>query len=179
VWQLSDDEVETALAQIERAEAALVARRAELVAEADQRSMKDRCSALSTERWLQDRFRLSHRDAKTRVDQARLLRGQPAAHGALAAGLVTPEQATVVATCLDTVDQLEGVDPVEREQAADSSSARPPASGRGTWPPPPHTWSNNSPAPPRPTATPTPTRSRGSSRRPRPPPRRPRPTPWS
>ena len=80
VWQLSDDEVETALAEVERTEAALVARRAALVQEADQRGMKDRCKALSTERWLQDRFRLSHRDAKTRVDQARLLCGQPTAH---------------------------------------------------------------------------------------------------
>ena len=118
VWQLSDDEVETALAEVERTEAALVARRAALVQEADQRGMKDRCKALSTERWLQDRFRLSHRDAKTRVDQARLLCGQPTAHEALAAGTVTPEQATVIATCLDAVDQLPGVDPVEREQAA-------------------------------------------------------------
>jgi hypothetical protein len=119
VWQLCDDEVETALADLECTEAALVARRAELVREADQRGLKDRCKALSTERWLQDRFRLSHRDAKTRLDQARLLAGQPAAHQALAAGSVTPEQATVIATCLDTVDQLPGVDPVEREQAAD------------------------------------------------------------
>ena len=108
VWQLSDDEVETALLEMERAEAALVARRAELVAEADQRGMKDRCKALSTERWLQDRFRLSHRDAKTRVEQARLLAGQPAAHGALAAGMLTAEQAGVIAACLDAVDQLPG-----------------------------------------------------------------------
>jgi hypothetical protein len=118
VWQLSDDEVETALAQIEQAEAALVARRAALVAEADQRSMKDRCQALSTERWLQDRFRLSHRDAKTRVEQARLVTGQPAAHQALAVGRVTVEQAGVIATALDAVDQLPGVDPVERGEAA-------------------------------------------------------------
>ena len=86
MWQLSDDEVETALVEVERTEAALVARRAELVAEADQRGLKDRSKALSTERWLQDRFRLSHRDATTRVEQARLLAGQPAAHSALAAG---------------------------------------------------------------------------------------------
>ena len=119
VWQLTDDEVETALGEIEDAEARLVARRVELVTEADQRSMKDRSRALSTDRWLQDRFRLSHRDAKARVDQARLLAGQPAAHAALAAGTVTPEQAVVVATCLDAVDQLPGVDPVEREEAAD------------------------------------------------------------
>jgi len=118
VWQLSDDEVETALVEIERAEAALVARRAALVAEADQRGLKDRSKALSTERWLQDRFRLSHRDARARVEQARLLCGQLAAHGALAAGSVTPEQATVIATCLDAVDQLPEVDPVERDQAA-------------------------------------------------------------
>jgi hypothetical protein len=118
VWQLSDDEVETALVEVERSEAALVARRAALIHEADQRGLKDRCKALSTERWLQDRFRLSHRDATTRVEQARLLAGQPAAHQALAAGVLTPEQATVIATCLDAVDQLPGVDPVEREQAA-------------------------------------------------------------
>jgi hypothetical protein len=117
-WQLSDDDDETTLAALDRAEAALVARRAELVREADQRGLKDRSKALSTERWLQDRFRLSHRDAKARVAQARLLTGQPAAHGALAAGSVTPEQASVIATALAAVDQLDGVDPAEREQAA-------------------------------------------------------------
>jgi hypothetical protein len=118
-WQLSDDDVETTLAALDRAEAALVARRAELVREADQRGLKDRSKALSTERWLQDRFRLSHRDAKARVDQARLLTGQPAAHQALAAGTITPEQAGVIATALAAVDQLDDVDPVEREQATD------------------------------------------------------------
>jgi hypothetical protein len=118
-WQLTDDEVEGALVDTERADAALVARRAELVREAALRSMKDRTKALSTERWLQDRFRLSHRDAKARVDQAQLLAGQPAAHTALAAGTVTPEQAAVIATALDAVDLLDQVDPVEREEAAE------------------------------------------------------------
>ena len=117
VWQLSDDEVDTALADLERAEAALVAHRAELVAEAELRGMQDRSRALSVERWLQDRFRLSHRDAKARVDQARLLAGQPAAHRALAAGLLTPEQAGVVATALDAIDQLEGIEPAELVEA--------------------------------------------------------------
>jgi hypothetical protein len=32
--------------------------------------------------------------------------------------MLTAEQATVIATCLDAVDQLPGVDPVERDQAA-------------------------------------------------------------
>ncbi len=109
----------TALADLETAEARLVARRAELVHEADRRSLKDRTRSLSTERWLQDRFRLSRREAQGWVAQAELLATQPAASAALAEGRLTPGQATVVVTALDALDRLEQLDPVEREQAAD------------------------------------------------------------
>ncbi len=74
-WQLSDAEVETALADLETAEARLVARRAELVHEADLRSLKDRTRSLSTERWLQDRFRLSH--GRRRAGSRRPRRSRP------------------------------------------------------------------------------------------------------
>ncbi len=117
VWQLSDAEVESALADLEAAEARLVARRAELVREADQRSMKDRSNALSTERWLQDRFRLSRREAQGRVAQAELLAAQPVARTALAEGRLTPEQATVVATTLARLDTLDRLDPQQEEAA--------------------------------------------------------------
>ncbi len=119
VWQLSDAEVETALADLEAAEARLVARRAELVHEADRRSMKDRTRSLSTERWLQDRFRLSARDARARLTQADLLHDQPAAHTALTKSQVTPEQATVIATTLTQLDTLDRLDPQQRQEAAE------------------------------------------------------------
>lgn len=115
----SNAEVEDALVDIEAAEARLVARRAELVREADLRALRDRTRALSTERWLRDRFRLSAREARARVAQADLLLGQPLVHEALTSGELTQEQATVISTALDAVDQIEQVDPQERQAAAE------------------------------------------------------------
>ncbi len=119
VWQLTDDEVETALVDLERTEARLVAVRAALVHEADLRGLKQRTQALSVEGWLRDRFRLSTPEAKRRTATAALLLGQPEVHDALAGGHLTPEQASVVATALDSVDALEQVDPRNRQAATD------------------------------------------------------------
>ncbi|MEO7981931.1 MAG: DUF222 domain-containing protein [Sporichthyaceae bacterium] len=119
VWQLTDDEVETALVDLERSEARLVAVRAALVREADLRGLQQRTQALSVEGWLRDRFRLSAPEAKRRTATAELLLGQPVVHDALAGGHLTPEQASVVATALDAVDSLEQVPSRERQAAAE------------------------------------------------------------
>ncbi len=118
LWQLSDTQVEDALADSLAAEARLTARRAELLREADLRALRDRTRASSTERWLRDRFRLSPRDAAARVREADLVVDQPAVLAALSAGRLTAEQAGVVATAMDQVDHLDAVTDDERQQAA-------------------------------------------------------------
>lgn len=118
-WQLSDDAVEQALVALSADEARLAARRAELLQEAELRSMKDRTQASSTERWLRDRYHWSTRQATARIREADLLLGQPLVHAALAHGRLTAEQATVIAGTLDRLDQLPQVNEVERADAAE------------------------------------------------------------
>jgi hypothetical protein len=117
-WQLSDDAVEHAIADTAAAEARLVARRAELLREAELRGLKDRTRASSTERWLRDRYHWTTRTATARLRETDLVLGQPVVHEALAAGQLTAEQATVIADALDQVDRLDRVSVVEKADAA-------------------------------------------------------------
>jgi hypothetical protein len=117
-WQLSDDAVEHALADLDAVEARLAARRAELLAEAELRSLMQRTRAASTARWLRDRYRWSTQRAATCLKEAEALRAQPVVHRALAAGQVSAEQAVVIADTLDQVDQLSQVSEAECADAA-------------------------------------------------------------
>jgi hypothetical protein len=117
-WQLSDDDVEHEIAQLDRAEARLAARRAELLHQAQVRSLHNRTRASTPDRWLRDRYLWSTRTAGARLREAGTLQRQPAVHAALAAGEVTVEQALVIAAALDEVDQLEKVNDAERADAA-------------------------------------------------------------
>ena len=100
VWRLSDDSVEHEIARLDADEARLVARRAQLLAEAQVRTLHNRTQASTPDRWLRDRYRWSTRTAGARLREAGLLLGQPAVLAALAGGSVTAEQATVIASTM-------------------------------------------------------------------------------
>ena len=117
-WQLSDTEVETALAGLLDLEARAAALRGALLREAETRDLTARTQAMSVERWLGDRFRLSRADAAARVREAALLARHPQVQTSLAQGTVTVEQATVTATVLDQVRLLPGLTECDRAEAA-------------------------------------------------------------
>jgi hypothetical protein len=106
------------LALLEQVDALTCAVRASLLREADDRSMRNRTRAPSTERWLTDRFRISRAEAAMRMRQARQVARQPTVAAALAAGAVTVEQAAVAATALDRIDALPGIEAEDRDTAA-------------------------------------------------------------
>ena len=118
VWQLSDQQVETALATVFEVQANTAVLQGLLLGEADQRDLKSRTGAPNLVRWLGDRFRLSRPDAAARLRQAGdLLRHRPV-RDALTAGAVTVEQATTAATTLDQVAALPGLTDQDRTAAA-------------------------------------------------------------
>ena len=77
-WQLSDDQVQDAIAVSLQIEARNAALRATLIAEANLRGLRERTQSTTTERWLADRYRLSHPDARARVEQAQCSCATPA-----------------------------------------------------------------------------------------------------
>ena len=118
VWQLSDDEVEDALAGSFDVESRLRALQGALLREAETRDLKARTKALTEVRWLGDRFRLSRADAGARVRAGQALGRHPVLTNALAAGAVTVEQAETLTPVLDAVDALPEVEDDERVAAA-------------------------------------------------------------
>ena len=118
-WQLADDQVQDAIAVSLQIEARNAALRATLLAEANLRGLRERTQSSTTERWLADRYRLSHPDARARVEQAHVFVRHPRVVEALTEGSVTVEQASVIAHALDQVADLPLVEEDEREQAAD------------------------------------------------------------
>ena len=117
-WRLGDDDVEAALAGVLALESRVAALGAVLLLEADTRGLRSRTRASSTERWLGDRFRLSHADSAARLRAAAALGRHPGVLEALAAGGVSPEQAVVVTGVLDRVRILPGLSEGEPAQAA-------------------------------------------------------------
>jgi hypothetical protein len=117
-WQLSDDQVQDALTVALRIEGQAAALRANLIAEADVRGLRDRTQSTTTQRWLEGRYRLSTPDARTRVEQAEAFTRHPQLTAALGEGAVTVEQASVIGQSLDRVADLPLVDEDEREQVA-------------------------------------------------------------
>jgi hypothetical protein len=118
VWQLSDDEVEDALAGSFGVESRLQALQGALLREAETRDLKARTKALTEVRWLGDRFRLSRADAGARVRAGQALGRHPVLAGALAAGAVTVEQAETLTPVLDAVEALPELEDQERAAAA-------------------------------------------------------------
>ena len=118
-WQLSDDQVQDAIALSLQIEARNTALRANLIAEADVRGLRERTQSSTTERWLADRYRLSHPDARARVEQAAVFVRHPRLVDALTDGTVTVEQAGVIAQALDQVADLPLLEECERGQAAE------------------------------------------------------------
>jgi hypothetical protein len=118
VWQCSDDEVEAGLELVDRLDARLGALRAALLREAEDRSLRERTRAPSTQRWLTDRFRLSRAEAADRLRQAEQYARQPQVRAALATGAITAEQGAVSAAALDRIDALPGLTAQHRDAAA-------------------------------------------------------------
>lgn len=118
VWRCGDDDLEAGLELLDRLEAQTVALRGALLAQAEQRSLKERTGAPSTERWLADRFRWSRVDARRKLAAARAQARQPVVAEALTAGVVTVEQAAVLAAGLDRIDQVPGASVTDRAEAA-------------------------------------------------------------
>jgi hypothetical protein len=83
-WQLTDDQLDASIDRLDRVEAALVAVRARLLREADQRGMHKRTKAPSTANWLADRFRWSVGLATSRQREAAALGVHPVLEDALA-----------------------------------------------------------------------------------------------
>jgi hypothetical protein len=100
LWQLSDDELETAVEAVLAAESALAAARAVVVAATDERGLRSRTQAPTTVRWLTERMRVSRPWGERLVREADLLTSEPVLREALAAGRCTPEQAVVVGSVL-------------------------------------------------------------------------------
>ncbi|MGH3658058.1 MAG: hypothetical protein ACRDUA_15495, partial [Micromonosporaceae bacterium] len=77
LWQLSDVEVETGLVMVLGLQARAAALAGALLGQAESRDLKARSRASSVQRWLGDRFRLSHAEAAARVRQTALLARHP------------------------------------------------------------------------------------------------------
>src|SRR4051794_25299797 len=87
VWQLSDEQVDWDLAALDRDHSRLVARRAQLLAEAVTRGLPARrLSSRTPERWLRDAHRVSTPEAVRRLREADTLVARPAVLAALTAG---------------------------------------------------------------------------------------------
>src|SRR4051794_5195646 len=87
VWQLSDEQVDWDLAALDRDHSRLVARRAQLLAEAVTRGLPARrLSSRTPERWLRDAHRVSTPEAVRRLREADTLVARPAGLAALTAG---------------------------------------------------------------------------------------------
>jgi hypothetical protein len=118
VWQLSDEQLDWDLAALDRDESRLVARRAQLLAEAVSRGLPARRTrSLSPGRWLRDAHRLSSYEAGRRVREAEVLAGRPRVLAALADATIPPEQARGVCRALTAVEAVPEVDAVDREDA--------------------------------------------------------------
>ena len=98
LWQLSEDDLEATVAAVFAAESALAAARAVVLAAADERSLRSRAQAPTTQRWLTQRLLLSRARADAVVREADLVVAEPALLDALASARCTPEQATVIGT---------------------------------------------------------------------------------
>jgi hypothetical protein len=141
VWSLSDDDLAAAIARCEVVAARQAAVGLRLVREAEARDLGRRLGAASTVGWLRHRLRLRPGEAKTRVDLAHRLRvgesdsgpvdyaanvtsaggrSMPATAAALAAGQVSVDHASVIAT---TMAELPGGLSVEQERVAESTLA--------------------------------------------------------
>ena len=99
-WQLGDDQIDLLLERCLAAESTIAVLRAGLVAEADTRGLRTRTQALSTQRWLTDRLRLSRAGAERWLREAGLLTAEPALRDALSSGACHLEQAMVVGRAL-------------------------------------------------------------------------------
>jgi Domain of unknown function (DUF222) len=102
LWSMSDDEVETLLADAHHLEARLHEVTLRLIAEADRRRASDRAAAASTPAWLRCHLQIAPRDARQHVTLAAALAGRlDATRQALADGTISRAHALVVVKVVD------------------------------------------------------------------------------
>ncbi|MFD0745092.1 DUF222 domain-containing protein [Phytohabitans flavus] len=114
---MSDDELVDSLDAIHESLQTLTAAQLHLIREIDGRGLPIAQHASSTAVWLRERQRISIHAAKRLADLAKAVDERPALDGALAAGAVNAEQATVIATTVRDLPADLGPDLVDEAEA--------------------------------------------------------------
>ncbi|MHB1739799.1 MAG: HNH endonuclease signature motif containing protein, partial [Actinomycetes bacterium] len=117
VWQLSGVDTRRVLVEVLRVQAMVAAVVAAVVGHAEATGVRSEVGASSTARWLASTARMTQGQANEWVRVATAVGRQPQAGGLLATGVAGVEHALVVATTLERVDLLAGVDPDTRARA--------------------------------------------------------------
>lgn len=78
LWQLGEDDLEATVEAVFAAESALAAARAAVLAAADERSLRSRTQAPTTQRWLTQRLRVSRSRAESLLRDADTVLAEPA-----------------------------------------------------------------------------------------------------
>ncbi|MDN4160220.1 HNH endonuclease signature motif containing protein [Nocardioides abyssi] len=101
LWQMSDDEVSTALLEATRLRAQVEALELRLAAEADRRSVGDKVGATDTASWWGHETRQDRPAAKRRMRLADSLDRHTPTSAALAEGAISVDHARVITECVD------------------------------------------------------------------------------
>ncbi|GGO75966.1 HNH endonuclease signature motif containing protein [Nocardioides deserti] len=116
LWQMSDDEVSTALLEATRLRAQVEALELKLAAEADRRAVGDKVGATDTASWWGHETSQDRPAAKRRMRLAESLDRHTPTAAALAEGAISTDHAKVITECIDRLpDDLE--DPSIPERA--------------------------------------------------------------
>ncbi|MDN4159786.1 HNH endonuclease signature motif containing protein [Nocardioides abyssi] len=101
LWQMSDDEVSTALLEATRLRAQVEALELKLAAEADRRAVGDKVGATDTASWWGHETHQDRPTAKRRMRLAESLDRHTPTSAALAEGAISVDHAKVIADCVD------------------------------------------------------------------------------
>ncbi|GGO70363.1 HNH endonuclease signature motif containing protein [Nocardioides deserti] len=116
LWQMSDDEVSTALLEATRLRAQVEALELKLAAEADRRAVGDKVGATDTASWWGHETKQDRPAAKRRMRLAESLDRHTPTAAALAEGAISTDHAKVITECVDRLpDDLD--DPSIPERA--------------------------------------------------------------
>jgi hypothetical protein len=117
LWQMSDDEVSSALLEATRLRAQVEALELKLAAEADRRAVGDKVGATDTASWWSHETRQDRPAAKRRMRLAESLDRHAPTAAALAEGAISAEHARVITECVDRLpDDLEDASIPERAE---------------------------------------------------------------
>ncbi|MHB1801698.1 MAG: HNH endonuclease signature motif containing protein [Actinomycetes bacterium] len=117
VWQLSEQDTSRALVEVLRVQAMATAVVSAVLWHAEARGVRTELGASTTARWLAARARITQADANEHLRVAVAVQRHPEVAGLLATGVAGVEHAKVVATVLERIDALGGVDAQTRGTA--------------------------------------------------------------